>query len=66
MSADKGKVQIMGIVTNPLDGNTYFMMQFVRHRDYRNTFKPFFMEYNENATWVDQLKEVKPGKVAVT
>ncbi|MGF1585808.1 MAG: KamA family radical SAM protein [Bacteroidales bacterium] len=66
MSADKGKVQIMGIVENPLDGNKYFMMQYVRHRDYRNTFKPFFMEYDENATWVDQLREVKAGKIAIS
>jgi L-lysine 2,3-aminomutase len=58
MSAAKGKVQIMGIVDNPLDGNTYFMMQYIRHRDFRQTFKPFFMEYDEEATWVDQLTEV--------
>ncbi len=60
MSAAKGKVQIMGIVKNPIDGNDYFMMQYVRHRDYRKTFKPFFMEYDERATWVDQLVEVHP------
>ncbi|MFU8842334.1 MAG: hypothetical protein ACNA7V_00855 [Bacteroidales bacterium] len=58
MSASKGKVQIMGIVGNPLDGKDYFMMQYVRHRDHRKTFKPFFMEFNGEATWVDQLKEI--------
>jgi KamA family protein len=58
MSASKGKVQIMGIITNPLDGNDYFVMQYVRHRDYRKTFKPFLMEFDESATWVDQLQEV--------
>ncbi|MBZ4676678.1 MAG: lysine 2,3-aminomutase [Anaerophaga sp.] len=64
MSASKGKVQIMGIVTNPLDGSKYFMMQYIRHRDYRETFKPFLMEYDEKATWVDQLKEVKTPELA--
>jgi len=34
-------------------------MQYVRHRDYRETFKPFFMEYDEKATWINQLEEVK-------
>jgi L-lysine 2,3-aminomutase len=65
MSADKGKVHIMGIVTNPADGNKYFMMQYVRHRDYKKTFRPFFMEYDEKATWVDQLREVKAGEYAI-
>jgi KamA family protein len=59
MSASKGKVQIMGIIRNPVDGNNYFMMQYVRNRDYTKTFKPFLMEFNEEATWVDQLQEVQ-------
>ncbi len=62
MSADKGKVHIMGIVDNPADGNKYFMMQYVRHRDYTKTFRPFFMHYDDQATWVDQLTEVTSGK----
>lgn len=65
MSASKGKVQILGVVTNPLDGKPYFMMQYVRNRDYKQTFKPFFMEYDEKATWVDQLKAVPVCKTAV-
>jgi L-lysine 2,3-aminomutase len=59
MSASEGKVQIMGIVENPLDRQNYFMMQYVRHRDYTQTYKPFFMEYDEEATWVDQLEVVE-------
>jgi L-lysine 2,3-aminomutase len=58
MSAAKGKAHIMGVVDNPADGNKYFMMQYVRHRDYRETFRPFFLEYNEEATWLNQLKIV--------
>lgn len=64
MSAAKGKVQIMGVVDNPIDGNKYFMMQYVRHRDYRKTFRPFFMEYDPEATWVDQLNEVPAYTIA--
>ncbi|MCT4601747.1 MAG: 4Fe-4S cluster-binding domain-containing protein [Marinifilum sp.] len=56
MSAAKGKVQVLGIIENPLDGKKQFMMQYVRHRDYNQTFRPFYMEFNETATWVDQLK----------
>ncbi len=57
MSASKGKVQILGITKNPIDGKKYFMMQYVRNRDYRMTFSPFFMHYDPKATWVDQLKK---------
>lgn len=56
MSAAKGKVHIMGKVKNPADGNKYFMMQYVRHRDSRKTYKPFFTEYDKKATWINQLK----------
>jgi KamA family protein len=64
MSASKGKVQIMGIIDNPADGNKYFMMQYVRHRDYNKTFKPFLLEFDKDATWVDQLKEAEVYAVA--
>lgn len=65
MSASQGKVQILGVVTNPLDNKPYFMMQYVRNRDYKQTFKPFFMEYDEKATWVDQLKTVPAYEPAI-
>lgn len=64
MSASKGKVHIMGIVDNPAGGDKYFMMQYVRHRDYRKTFRPFFMEFDPEATWVDQLNEVPAYAIA--
>ncbi len=50
MSAAKGKVHIMGVMDNYENGNKYFMMQYVRHRDYRKTYRPFLLEYDENAT----------------
>lgn len=58
MSAAKGKVQILGITDEQIDGSKYFIMQYVRHRNYRKTFRPFFMAYDEEATWVNQLYEV--------
>jgi L-lysine 2,3-aminomutase len=64
MSASKGKVQILGIVDLPGDGEKCFVMQYIRHRDYRETFKPFLMAYDENATWVDQLKELVAPAIA--
>ncbi|MEX2369495.1 MAG: hypothetical protein WD578_00710, partial [Bacteroidales bacterium] len=60
MSAAKGKVQIMGVVENPLDQENYFMLQYVRHRDASKTYKPFFARYDEEATWFDQLEVVEP------
>ncbi|HKK10191.1 MAG TPA: hypothetical protein VJ939_05105 [Bacteroidales bacterium] len=65
MSAAMGKVQILGVVDNPADGKKYFMMQYVRHRDYKQTFKPFFLHYDPKATWVSQLEEVQPTKAVV-
>ena len=61
MSAAKGKVHIMGVIENPFDGNKYFMMQYVRHRNSRETYRPFFLEYDERATWLNQLKKVTIG-----
>ncbi|MDA3942997.1 MAG: 4Fe-4S cluster-binding domain-containing protein [Bacteroidetes bacterium] len=63
MSAAKGKVQILGIIDNPVNGQKYFMMQYVRHRDFTKTFQPFFMHFDKQATWVDQLEEVVPQEV---
>lgn len=65
MSASPGKVQILGIVDNPENGEKYYNMQFVRNRDSNKTFKPFLMEYDENATWFDQLKPAKKGSFVV-
>lgn len=63
MSASQGKVQILAVVDNPADGKKYFMMQYVRNRNVEDTYKPFFMEYDEKATWFDQLKKVEMNPV---
>ncbi len=65
MSAAPGKVQILGTVDSPFNDEKYFMLQFVRNRDYRKTFKPFFMQYDENATWFDQLQPVQKKEVLI-
>lgn len=62
MSASQGKVQVLGTMESPLDGEKYFMLQYVRHRDYNQTFKPFLMKYDETSTWVDQLEPVTVEK----
>ena len=59
MSAANGKAQVMGIVENPLNDEKYFQIQYIRHRDYRQTYKPFLMHYDERATWIDQLEMVE-------
>jgi KamA family protein len=65
MSASKGKVQIMGTMVNPSDGEKYFILQYVRHRDYTKAFKPFLMHYDETSTWVDQLEPVAQHSMLV-
>ncbi|MBI9064661.1 MAG: hypothetical protein JEZ14_21930 [Marinilabiliaceae bacterium] len=50
MSASPGKVQIIGIVDIPTDGQKYFILQFVRNRDYTKTYKPFLMKYDPEVT----------------
>jgi KamA family protein len=56
MSAKMGKVHVMGVIKNPVDNRKYFVMQYVRHRNVEETYKPFLMHYDEKATWVDQLQ----------
>lgn len=59
MSAAMGKAQVTGIDENPLNGEKYFRIQYIRHRDKNETYKPFLMHYDEKATWIDQLKPVE-------
>lgn len=65
MSASKGKVQVMSVVDNPVDQKKYFMLQYVRHRDASQTFRPFFAHYDEEATWFDQLEIAQPAMSTV-
>ena len=64
MSAADGKAQILGIQENPINGEKYFNIQYIRHRDYRESYKPFLMHYDEKATWINQLRPVKPRSIS--
>jgi hypothetical protein len=54
MSADPGKVQILGI--NEIMGRKVFTLRFMQGRNPDWVAKPFFAEYNPNAIWLDDLK----------
>ncbi len=54
MSAHPGKVQILGV--SKINGEKVFVMQFLQARNPDWVSHPFFAEYNEDATWLDELK----------
>jgi L-lysine 2,3-aminomutase len=54
MSADPGKVQILGI--NEIMGQKVFTLRFMQGRNPDWVAKPFFAEYNPDAIWLDDLK----------
>jgi KamA family protein len=53
MSADPGKVQILGI--NEIMGQKVFTLRFMQGRNPDWVAKPFFAEYNPDAIWLDDL-----------
>ncbi|RLD53754.1 MAG: lysine 2,3-aminomutase, partial [Bacteroidetes bacterium] len=54
MSANPGKVQILGI--NEIMGQKVFTLRFMQGRDSDWVAKPFFAEYDPDAIWLDDLK----------
>lgn len=54
MSAEPGKVQILGV--NEIKGEKVFMLRFLQCRNPNLTDIPFFAKYNSNATWLDELE----------
>src|SRR6266545_1008945 len=58
MSASAGKVQILGITNVPTSSgpSKVFVLRFVQSRNPDWTKEVFFAEYNERATWFDELK----------
>lgn len=58
MSASPGKIQILGITTIPTSsGPTHvFVLRFLQARNPDWIKEVFFAEYDEKATWFDQLK----------
>lgn len=54
MSADPGKVQILGPAT--INGEKVLTLQYLQARDPAWVMRPFFAEYDEKAIWLDDLK----------
>lgn len=53
MSADPGKVQILGI--NKMDDKKLFVLRFLQGRNPNWVGKPFFAKYNPDAIWLSDL-----------
>jgi hypothetical protein len=57
MSAGPGKVEIQGI--SEVNGEKVFVLRFIQARDQDLVQRPFFAQYDESATWYDQLRPVQ-------
>ncbi|MDR1169491.1 MAG: lysine 2,3-aminomutase [Prevotellaceae bacterium] len=60
MSCYFGKVQVLGV--EEIAGKKVFVMRFIQGRNPDWVAKPFFSEYNPDATWITQLKPVSGDK----
>jgi KamA family protein len=54
MSCYFGKIQVLGV--EEIAGKKVFVMRFIQGRNPDWVARPFFAEYNPNATWITQLK----------
>jgi KamA family protein len=54
MSADPGKVVVLG--PTEIKGEKVLALQMLQGRDADWVMRPFFAEYDESATWLDELK----------
>ena len=54
MSANPGKVQILGI--EQINGEKVMVLRFIQGRNPEWVGKPFFAKYNPKATWLDDLE----------
>lgn len=54
MSADPGKVQVVGV--SKIRGEKVFVLNFLQARNPDWVGRPFFAEYNKEALWLDNLK----------
>jgi KamA family protein len=54
MSCFYGKIQILGV--DEINGKKVFVMRFIQGREPDWVAKPFFAEYDADATWITQLK----------
>ncbi len=53
MSADPGKVQILGVTEAA--GRKVIMLRMLQGRDPDWAMRPFFAEYDDEAIWLDDL-----------
>ncbi|MRI32948.1 lysine 2,3-aminomutase [Endozoicomonas sp. OPT23] len=54
MSAGPGKVEITGVAE--INGEKVFVLRFLQGRNPDWCYRPFFAKYDEEATWLDDLK----------
>ena len=54
MSAEPGKVEIQGVAE--IQGEKVFVLRFIQARNPDWVQRPFFARYDDQATWLDQLK----------
>lgn len=54
MSADPGKVQVVGV--SEINGEKVFVLRFLQGRNADWVHRPFFAKYDENAIWLDDLE----------
>jgi KamA family protein len=60
MSCYFGKIQVLGV--EEIDGRKVFVMRFIQGRNPDWVARPFFAEYDPNATWITQLKPAAGDK----
>jgi hypothetical protein len=54
MSANPGKVQILGV--NEINGEECFVLNFLQARNKDWVGRPFLAKFNKDATWLSDLK----------
>lgn len=54
MSADPGKVQILGV--SEINNEKVFVLRFLQGRNSDWVHRPFFAKYDKNAVWLDDLQ----------
>jgi L-lysine 2,3-aminomutase len=54
MSASPGKVEVQGVAE--IRGEKVFVLRFLQARNAEWAYRPFFAQYCEKATWLNQLK----------
>ncbi len=56
MSANPGKIQVLGV--NEFNGEKVLVLNFLQGRNPNWVGRPFFARYDEEVTWLDELKPV--------